>query len=86
MEPMLPEVEVWRPNYWTARESPEPKVKRESGELGGPVVRTCCFHCCGQGSILGWGAEILHTLWHLQIKKKKEDLALAKHFNYYRLA
>ena len=86
---MLPEVEVWRPNHWTARESPEPNVKRESGELlGGPAVRTWCFHCCGQGSILGRGAEILHTSWHLPNLKKiiREDLALAKHFNYYHLA
>ena len=63
---MLPEVEVWSPNHWAAREFPEPNVKGESeGFLGGPVVRTWCFHCCGQGSILGREALILHILWHL---------------------
>ena len=30
---------------------------------GGLVVRTQSFYCCGQGSIPGWGTEILHAVW-----------------------
>ena len=28
---------------------------------GSPVVRTLGFHCCGLGSIPGWGTEILQA-------------------------
>ena len=35
---------------------------------GGPVVRTPCFHCRGNG--FDWGTRIPHAVWHGQKKKK----------------
>ena len=37
------------------------------------VVRTWCFHCCGLGSILGWGTEIPPTAQFRKKKKKKRN-------------
>ena len=38
------------------------KKKYPCGEFpGGSVVRTCCFHCHGLGSIPGWGTKILQA-------------------------
>ena len=37
---------------------------------GGLVVRIPSFHCCGLGSVSGWGAEILHAAWHGQKKTR----------------
>ena len=47
--------------------------------LGGPVVRTQCFHGVGWGwgglsSIPGWGTKIPQPTWHGQIEKKKKKL------------
>ena len=36
------------------------------------VVRIQPFYCCGQGSIPGWGTEILHAVWCGQNFKKKK--------------
>ena len=39
--------------------------------LGGPVVRTWCFHCQGPGLIFGWGTKIPQAIWHCQKKVMK---------------
>ena len=36
--------------------------------LGGVVVRILGFHCCGQGSIPGWGTKIPQAMWSGQKK------------------
>ena len=38
------------------------KILRFRDFLGGPVVKTLSTNAGGAGSILGWGAEILHAL------------------------
>ena len=51
------------------------RFKKLTRELpGGPVVRTWCFHCCGLGSIPGWGAKFPQEIgscdcgcWQVQI-------------------
>ena len=40
---------------------------------GGPGVRTWHFHCCGQGSIPGWGTKIPQAAWQGQQKKVAES-------------
>ena len=37
---------------------------------GGPVVKTLSTNAGGAGSILGWGADILHALWPKNQKHK----------------
>ena len=39
--------------------------------LGGPVVKTPCFHCKCCGFDPGQGNKIPHAMWHG--KKKKKD-------------
>ena len=36
------------------------------------VVRIPDFHCCGPGSIPGWGTEIPQAMQHGQKRKKKK--------------
>ena len=89
------------PLHWKAKSqpldrwgSPEANVKRRFGEFpGGLLVRIQCYDCRGLGSILGQGTKIPQATRHGQKKKQqknffffKEDLALAKHFNYCHLA
>ena len=38
----------------------------------GTVVRTWRFHCCGPGSVPGWGMKILQATRCSQKKKKEE--------------
>ena len=38
---------------------------------GSPVVKMYTFTAWGTGSISGWGAKILHAMWHGQKKKGK---------------
>jgi len=38
--------------------------------LGGPVVKTLCFHCRGRGFHL-WLGKIPHAAWHGQKKKER---------------
>ena len=41
------------------------------GEVpGGPGTRTRCSHCCGLGSIPGWGMKILQAAGPKKKKKK----------------
>ena len=37
------------------------------------VLRIQCFHCCGPGSVSGWGTEIPQDTWHGQNKKIKKQ-------------
>ena len=39
---------------------------------GGLVVRIPGFHCCGLGSIPGWGTEILQAMWGGQKTKQNK--------------
>ena len=39
---------------------------------GDLAIRIPGFHCCGQGSILGWGTEILQAMQQGKKKKKKK--------------
>ena len=40
---------------------------------GGPMVRTCCFHCCGLSWIPVQITKILQAVWHDKERKKKEQ-------------
>ena len=48
------------------------KIKEEAfGEFpDGTVVRTQRFHCCGPGSMPGWGTKILQAMLQLQKIKR----------------
>ena len=46
------------------------KYKVSEDFSGGLLVRTWCFHCCGPGSIHGWGTEILQAAQHGQKRIK----------------
>ena len=37
---------------------------------GSPMVRTWYFHCCGLGSILGWGIGVTQAAQCIKNKKK----------------
>ena len=40
------------------------KKNNNLGSSGGLVIRILGFHCCGPGSVPGWGAEILqNSVW-----------------------
>ena len=48
------------------------------------MVRTQPFYCCGQGSIPGWGTEILHAVCcgqNLKKKKKKGEICTINNFS-----
>ena len=40
---------------------------------GDLAIRIPGFHCCGQGSILGWGTEILQAMQQGKKKKRKSS-------------
>ena len=40
---------------------------------GGLLVRIWCFHCCGLGSIPGWGTEIPQAVWCAPPPKKNQN-------------
>ena len=40
---------------------------------GDLAIRIPGFHCCGQGSILGWGTEILQAMQQGKKKKKRKS-------------
>ena len=50
-------------------------IKKSWEFIGGPVVRTWCFHCYGPGLIPGQETKIPQAAWHGQtlIKKKSEN-------------
>ena len=47
----------------------EPKIQHKEFPAG-LVVRNPCFHCCGPGSVPGWGAKILQATQCGQQKSK----------------
>ena len=46
------------------------------------MVRTQCFHCCGLGSILGWGNKVQQVML---LGPKTEEKSMSKEVGFDRL-